>query len=219
MEPKKFSPFEGSKESATAFLGMAVRFGKENIFKATHEAILQGTLLREELDGLLQQAQIIVSEAELLRDPQFKIALRLGFISAVNAGEDRETSFTLLFKERMNEVFPSDVAERISETALDVLSADIARAGEKGISPPPEALKFQEEVWEPLIDNIFRKLYREKVFLKRSREQRLSEQNTQLVPCPECKTQKRCTTSGPARTKNFRCKCGFNKPYPFAEKS
>lgn len=36
--------------------------------------------------------------------------------------------------------------------------------------------------------------------------------NTRLVPCPQCKLNKRCD----AKTKHFRCKCGFDKPYPFA---
>ena len=185
-----------NEESALIFLSIMVVEGKESF----------------DLDGLSWHPSDCTLELfskvkdDKFFQPFFVTSMKMALVDIFKSEQKTTTDLTGVakmaldkFSARLKEIFPAYFAERLFQFACSKLQ---------------ESKKWlfcsKEELWE-------RQKYAQGVFDKSIIREGLPQQcpsgtGTWLVSCPQCKLKKRCDM----KTKNFRCKCGFEKPYPFA---
>ncbi len=184
---------------ALNFLGAVVEMGLQpfdNLPDVTPEFI------RKELDTAIEQAR-----GEFFKDEFFGVSLQIG-VTKLFEEYPQPAAYRSKFRERLEQIFPADLARALFDYVFD-------RFKEHPLTK--EALAKHDE--------------KHRQFLGRERfleEQRLNNvrlaqrgkplpwttvrgTTTWLVPCPHCGEKKRCDE----KMKRFRCRCGFDKPYPF----
>ncbi len=141
-------------------------------------------------------------------DPEFKFSLRYALILSIRPEGLPVPRYELIVSQLEN-ILPEGVAISLTLHALEAYEQDMLK-GIRFCCPTQEIITAHCVSRQALFaryraDDLFHSAYGR--FAPTS-----AGTFTQLVPCPTCELKKRCDKN----TKRFKCKCGFDKPYPFS---
>ena len=197
-------PFN-EKSLALAHIENVLIVGKEEWIKIVLDEGFYSTKEQAE-HGLKKYISFLttITGEDLVKNKEFQTGLQLLFLSRFFTGEKEkfESDFKG-FKSRLEEILPKELADCVFQEFV----VQISEKAKSNRLPTKEENDAHYE-------------YIKKILLKELPspatstfvQPALAGTHTWLVNCPKCcDIQKRCD----ARTKRFRCKCGFDQPYPF----
>jgi len=147
--------------------------------------------------------RLVVGEADkylLLHDESFAFSLRLALCRNIAKND----TWRLSFLKELEEIFPLSIASKLYLETLRRMNEDLKQKG--NFFPEKEEIQKHFEKRQLILKPFFKE--------NCSRFRPFSAcagTDTRMEKCPQCGTPKRVD----AKTKRFRCKCGFAKSYPF----
>lgn len=199
-----FKDFGFNLEQDMFLLGLVMQHGLKFCFGESYIDGVSEQDFRDELKKLVAR----VPFRFLLEDQKFLNFLQMRMVNLLN---EKGNDFRRIILDDLIVIFGQEKAELLFKTALQNYCQNLEK-GEEHVKKMAEAFvayrkeRFAElESWsQPSSDRSF-------VVSKPLRHEKGTD--TSLIPCPQCQIKKRCD----GNTKRFRCKCGFDSPYPFSK--
>lgn len=209
-------PDKEEKEKMIMCLCLVVENGMESFVTSIREHAFGNPRQRAELE--ISKLVAFAGEKELFENPSFALSLRIAICKDFkNKGHGlEETEQTFL--ERLTNIFPQSLAERLFEHAMLSLHKNVT-TGQEHIVPSKEKLKkhyakFKETKrrYEAMGANTSLLASPSLGGPSRAKQTpKFTGTDTRIIACPaKCGRKKRMD----AGTKTYRCPCGFIEPYP-----
>jgi len=186
--PSKTGSTAMNHEEAVWTLATALEIGKEKVEEGGGEF----------LDYLEEAREVLGDEVSSI--PEIRFGARLCLLLRTKSGPQRL------------EQFVTAVIEIIPEQKyVEELVVATVREFREGRNDEPVVREKEFEEYRKRQSQFISKILgkSEPIPIRPRRKER-RKTHTELVPCPDCGLEKRCD----AKTKNFRCKCGFESPFP-----
>ncbi len=144
----------------------------------------------------ITEALLCVREECYVTDESFSFSAYIGMLDCA-----RKKDPAVAFVRRLMRIFPDTLMEKIYKLGQDSVKKYNGLSKEEFLARWQKHQENRSRVLQEYFGNVPAKV----------NPARIGGTATRLVRCPKCKTEKRCDS----KTKQFRCKCGFQTAYPF----
>ncbi len=183
-------------------LGLVVEFGVDKFLEGSPQTGLSEQEMMFELKKLVSR----VPFQFLLQEQNFLMFLQLRIARTYISGEGSKNRGKIL--KDLSLIFGKENAELLYHIACENYRENLAKGKDYILQLSAAFVQFKKEQLAR-IPNLSTPIFPKPVL--RVRKEKGTE--TSLILCPQCKTSKRCDEN----TKRFRCKCGYDSPYPFSK--